>query len=212
MLLCTLERESRCSPPANDNFADRQQLEGESFEISGSLSGGTLEDGELSNALNSVYLWEIVGSTVWYSWKAPADSLVLVKPKTRTRGGVITISTGATLSEAQQPENVLTELVFPTPFLHSRYVTFQAEKDTEYQIRVGGVDSTNMFEIAWVLTNLPVILDHPRTRTVSPGAPALFTIAAAAYQDRVTTIQWQFHGTNLTGRTGRTLALTNATL
>ena len=131
--------------PANDNFADRQQLEGESFEIRGSVSGGTLEQGELSKTINSLPTWYIGDSTVWYSWKAPANSLVLVKPKTRTSGGIITISTGATMSEAQQSENVLTELLFPTPYLHSRYATFHAEKDTEYQIRVGGVDSTNMF-------------------------------------------------------------------
>src|SRR5687768_14276739 len=95
LLLCTLCRENWSATPANDNFADRQQLEGESFEIRGSVSGGTLEQGELSKTTNSLPTWYIGDSTVWYSWKAPANSLVLVKPKTRTSGGMITIAAGA---------------------------------------------------------------------------------------------------------------------
>jgi hypothetical protein len=54
-------------------------------------------------------------------------------------------------------------------------------------------------------------LEQPRSRTASPGANAFFSIGTLAYPSSLTTIQWQFNGTNLSGRSGPILAFTNAT-
>ena len=202
--LVAVQANGQTVPPPNDNFADRAIVEGEIFQLKGPVGGATLEEGEKEAARiipeNSIW------SSVWYAWRAPQAGMVLVTPKTKTLYGLVTISTGGSLSEAQRVENVQAEVRFPTTFIPNRYGVFRAEAQTEYQIRLAG---GGQLEVDITLTNLPIIFEHPRSRTVSPGGTAFFSVGTAMYQDRLPAIQWQHNGTNLPNRTGPVLAFTN---
>lgn len=196
-------------PPANDHFVNLTRLEGDSVEIRGALSGATIETEEL--LIGEIPEWFPGTSSVWFSWKAPASGLGLVVPKTKDFA-FITITTGTNLIAAQEAGNLVAEVEFASDYAPNRYVTFDAEKDVEYQIRILGLDRTNEFLVSLSLTNLPVILRHPRSRTASPGACAFFTVSCVAHQGELPSIQWQLNGADLAGKTGPMLALTNVSL
>ena len=183
--------------PSNDHFSSRISLSGESVEIMGTLRGGTLETEERS--------FQFQDSSVWYSWRAPAKGVALIQPQSTNSFGTISVSTGTTLSDAQQPSALVAELLLRW----DRYATFSVEANVEYQISVSGPSASGDFQMRLGLTNLPVILDEPCSQTVSPGGCAFFTVATAAFSNQLSIIRWQFNGEDLPGRTGPILALTN---
>jgi hypothetical protein len=198
-------------PPPNDNFADRMPLEGMAFEIRGSLETATFEDGAEKSYPSGGYTWGGDDPSVWYTWKPPVSGLVLVLPSTQTLDGLIRIATGATLDDVQLSQNIVALVPFPTPLHPSRYKIFRADAGVEYVIRVAGYRETNHFQFFVGLTNHPIIMEHPRTITVTPGANAFFSIGVALNENQLPSIQWQFNGTNLQGRTMPTLTFTNVT-
>ncbi|HVK57813.1 MAG TPA: hypothetical protein VM735_03465, partial [Candidatus Kapabacteria bacterium] len=198
---------SEYPPPANDNFADRTRLEGSTVEIKGTLKGATTENGENFTTVTGNPPWFMAWSSVWFSWKAPATGIGLIVPKTKT-SAFVTVTTGTNVSSAQEMGHLVAELDFPKPYAPNRYATFNTDANVEYQIRVFGMD-TNEFEISLGLTNLPIILEEPKSQTASQGGCALFTVSTVAHEGQLATIRWQLNGTNLPGRTGPTLALTN---
>src|SRR5688572_29112569 len=101
------------APPTNDNFEDRLRLEGTNLDVTGDFAGATFEGPERDSVIIDPFFGQY--ASVWFSWKAPETGLYLVNPKTFFNQGVITVSTGSTLLEAQYPENVLAELLFQTP-------------------------------------------------------------------------------------------------
>jgi hypothetical protein len=183
--------------PSNDHFLDRIALTGDPVEITGTLYGATLEP-------NERMLWR-QDSSVWYSWRAPARGVALVQSHTTIFPAGITVSTGTTLIDAQQTTATVAEL----QLRFDRYATFLVEPNVEYQICVSGPGASGGFQMHLGLTNLPVILEQPRSQTVSPGGCAFFTVATAAFSNQLSVIQWQFNGEDLRGRTGPILALTN---
>ncbi len=58
--------------PANDNFAQAQQLSGDVGSVYGVNFGATREPGEFSHASTNT-----IGASVWYSWTAPASGIVI---------------------------------------------------------------------------------------------------------------------------------------
>ncbi|MEO7931751.1 MAG: DUF1573 domain-containing protein [Chthoniobacterales bacterium] len=61
------------TPPSNDNFANRQVVNGAGATISATNVGGTREFGEPNHAGNAG------GESLWYSWTAPRTGLVQIK-------------------------------------------------------------------------------------------------------------------------------------
>ena len=55
------------------------------------------------------------------------------------------------------------------------FFTFPAEAGTHYQIQLSGSDSA-LVSLRLLATNLPVIIDPPRSETVSVDDSALFTV------------------------------------
>ena len=197
-LLCiAFAQKALCTAPSNDHFSNRTALTGESVEITGTFYGGSLEADERTLP------WQ--DSSVWYSWRAPAQGVALVQPASDNNFATIFVSTGATLLDAQQPNALVAELLLRS----DRYATFPVEANVEYQICVSGPSASGDFQMRLGLTNLPVILEQPRTQTVSPDGSAFFTVATAAFANQHSVIQWQFNGEDLPGRTGPILALTN---
>jgi hypothetical protein len=85
-------------------------------------------------------------------------------------------------------------------------LTFSAEAGSNYQIQVLGI-SSDAYQFLLVATNAPVILQQPRSLTVSSNACTLFTVVADGYLPL--SYQWQFNGSNLPGQTVPMLPLPN---
>ncbi|HEX7860686.1 MAG TPA: hypothetical protein VF773_10190 [Verrucomicrobiae bacterium] len=196
---------SHSAAPANDNFANATQLTGSSVSITSSLRGATFENGESPSPMH----WDGT-SSVWFSWIAPATSRILVVPRATAGGGTLSISTGATLAATQEVSNLLVDIPVLGGDYPTRYAYFDAQSDVEYRIRVAGQQATD-FSLLLSNTRSPFIIEHPRSKTSSPGANAFFSVFAASDPQQPLSLQWQHNNTDLPGRTGPTLAFTNVT-
>jgi hypothetical protein len=85
-------------------------------------------------------------------------------------------------------------------------LTFSATEGSNYQIQVLGSSST-AYQFLLMAADIPLILQPPRSVTVSSNASTLFTVVAEGY--RPLSYQWQLAGSNLAGQTAPMLALTN---
>jgi hypothetical protein len=85
-------------------------------------------------------------------------------------------------------------------------LSFSAGAGTNYQIQLIG-SSSSVYQLRLIESNAPLILQQPRTVTVSSNASTLFMVVGEGY--RPLSYQWQFEGTNIPGQTVAMLALTN---
>src|SRR5206468_9609711 len=108
--------------PANDNFANRTLISGNSVDVTASLVGATAEIGE------PVHWWRHDGSSahsVWWTWTASNDWRVNVSTTESTFPARLAVYYGTSLS-ALRP--VVTD--------SGANVTFVAKAGTAYQILV----------------------------------------------------------------------------
>lgn len=192
--------------PANDDFANRTLLAGNSVSFSGSLSNATVESGEPPE----VSFYYNYGS-VWWSWTATQSCPVVVSVSRD-------YSTGPALSAVLEvfSEKSLADLqrLDYTPFdiPAGRYLKFMAGAGSNYQFRVSG-RVAGTFSAQLTASAIPVILRQPESCTVSPYASASFYVIAAGIP--TPTYQWRFNGSALAGQTAPTLVvhtiLTNKT-
>jgi hypothetical protein len=89
------------------------------------------------------------------------------------------------------------------------YCTFVPIAGETYQIQLRCIPEAS-FTFVFVSTNTPVIMEQPRTQTVSEDGHALFTVHAGGLKPLG--YQWQFEGHDLPGQKAAMLALTNVTL
>ncbi|HKS35732.1 MAG TPA: hypothetical protein VJW76_00985, partial [Verrucomicrobiae bacterium] len=82
--------------PANDNFADRTILTGTEISVTGSNVGATREDGE-PNANGPGSIVQYVNS-VWWSWTAPTNGLVVLQTGASDFATVVEVYTGSALA------------------------------------------------------------------------------------------------------------------
>jgi uncharacterized protein (TIGR03437 family) len=113
------------TPPANDNLANPQPLDGASGQITGSNVGATKETGEPNHAGNQG------GHSVWYRWKAPSKSNAVFSTEGSDFDTVLAVYTGDSYP--------LTEIVSNDDSGgRTSRVNFQAAADTIYLIAVDG--------------------------------------------------------------------------
>jgi len=141
-VVCTFS--NRLAPPANDDFANAQVLNGASGTTTGTTVNATRETREPVPGLNPT-------RSVWYRWQAPANGTVTID----TCGGTTAFDTllGVYTGTAV---NGLAEVVINddgvgcTNF-HSK-VTFTATSGTIYRIVVDGYEAANgPFTLDWAL-------------------------------------------------------------
>jgi hypothetical protein len=116
--------------PGNDNFASAIALSGATVSRSGDTNAGaTLQPGEAT-----VVAGAVAGASVWYSWTAPADGMVVVDTATSDFDTLLGVYTGAAV-------NLLTEVASNDDFLNltTSRVRFAATNGTVYRIRVDGL-------------------------------------------------------------------------
>ncbi|HEY2082746.1 MAG TPA: hypothetical protein VGI88_08150 [Verrucomicrobiae bacterium] len=121
--------------PANDNFANRILMTGESLTVSGSLSNATPEAGEPSlPGISS-------GQTAWWSWTAPSNGIVSLSINGTGFEPLLTIYTGSDLSQL----SLVASNIYQTCYedgecgCHWRErggVTFHVARGQAYQISV----------------------------------------------------------------------------
>ncbi len=192
------------SPPPNDNYTNRIILEGTDISFSGTLSGATREADPyevVPQHINSPT------QTVWWEWTPTQSTTVIIQilnpSKPTQRQDAV---------QVYQLENIYTgqfiaERVIDTRFPHN-FLTFSPEAGTNYQIQLAGSDSAG-FRLRLIATNLPYIIEHPQSQTISAGDSVMFGVVTAGSEPF--SYQWQFGGTNLPGETSPMIALDHAT-
>jgi hypothetical protein len=169
---------SEIAAPANDMYANAQAL---SSTNSGSVPGTTVGAGTETNDPSSYYYG--AGTTVWYSFKAPAtatyefDTLATSGAPSAVPDTLLGIGPkGATLSNVtitDTNDNATADTVL------SR-VTSQLTKDTTYVIQVDGHnDNVNPITGPFVLSWSVVDSSPPVTTVTSPASDQLFAVGTS---------------------------------
>ncbi|MEW6161417.1 MAG: immunoglobulin domain-containing protein, partial [Verrucomicrobiota bacterium] len=183
----------------SDRFAARSELAA-SGVASGQTLGATRELNEPNHAGKGG------GASVWCSWTAPADGIVVI----HTRGSAFD-----TLLAVYAGESI--ELLEPIAsdddsggFLAS-LVAFNASKDAKYAIAIDGFfGAAGNLVLNWsqeaTIDSLPRITLHPQSQTVAAGENVTFTAVATP---STATYQWLFNCHPLEGQTNASLTVPN---
>jgi Immunoglobulin I-set domain len=150
--------------PANDDFAQRQVLQGASATVAGFNVGATSESGE------PVQNWG--GKSVWWSWTAPADGAVSIDTSGSWFETLLAVYTGNSLSQ-------LTPLAGAAGSASA--VNFFVSTGVTYQIAVDGLNGGSgsvTLNLHTVPPTLPRITDQPEPQTVLSGDYAYFGVSA----------------------------------
>ncbi|HEX3989335.1 MAG TPA: hypothetical protein VHZ30_07870, partial [Verrucomicrobiae bacterium] len=164
------------APPANDNFANRTVLTGNSVAFSGTLAGAIMEPNEAAGGFISNNLTET--QSVWWTWTAAKTSLVTIEMTGASQdSGKDIYSDGMVIyntTNLNRKSIPVAEFGLDLSFLCDA-VTFSAIEGTSYQIQMIGCSST-AYQFQLTATDTPLILQAPRNLTVSSNGSTLFTV------------------------------------
>ncbi len=122
-------------PPANDNFANAQTVNGPAVSQAGTNVEGTNETGEPDHGIDEG------GRSVWYTWTAPSSGRVSIDTCTSdfdTQLGVYTGSAVNSLTTVAQNDDVTG---FCSTDTFQSNVLFEAVANAEYRIAVDGFEA-----------------------------------------------------------------------
>ena len=156
---------AHAASPANDNFANSQQITGANATLSGTNVDATKEDGEPNHANNAG------GKSVWYYWTPQSDGDVTIDTAGSTFDTLLAVYTGSAvnaLSEvaSNDDENDLSGLGIITS-----KVSFTATAWTTYCIAVDGFNNGPGAESGSITLNLASNTTPPDT--TAPDAPVI---------------------------------------
>ncbi len=201
------------SPPPNDNFANRIVLASNSNTFEATLAEASEEpfEFEYHPPLGPV-------GTLWWSWTASDSTPVVLQTlefsqlSNNFNYPTINIYLSNDLSRGYPSyTNLSVRIVawvqlanIPIP----ASLTFTSTPGSTYWIQLtGNHDLVGKF--ALVATNTPIVVQQPKTQTVSLHAAALFSVVADGV--RPFGYQWRFNGSDLAGELTPMLAQTNVT-
>jgi hypothetical protein len=200
LLACGVTAQAQITSPPNDHYTNRIVLTGTDISFSGTLAGATHE----FDPFEVLPTFAPGSQTVWWSWTAPQSGTVVVQifdssPAYRPDG--LAIWTLQSLNHGQVVGGRRIDSRLP----HCLF-TFQAQAGTNYDIQLVGGDSAS-FSFTLVETNVPCVIESPKSQTITVGDSVLFTVVAAGAGPFG--YQWQFNGTNMPGETAPILQLDN---
>ena len=143
-------------PPANDNFASAQPINGCSGSVNGTNIGATREDGEINHLSNTNDSSGGGTRSVWYRWLAPSNSSVTITTAGSTFDTVLGVYTAGTIGSlstgivAQDDDGGTNR---------TSSITFTASAGTTYMIAVDGYNNggaggdTGSITLNWNVTN-----------------------------------------------------------
>jgi hypothetical protein len=141
-LLAILASAATAVAQSNDSFSNRTRLTGAEVSVTGSNSGATKEAGEPTHAENAG------GSSVWWSWTAPASGNVTISTAGSSVDTLLAVYTGGTLNDL-----TLVAQNDDAGGGSTSAVTFAAVEGATYAIAVdgyneGGAISTGSIQLA----------------------------------------------------------------
>jgi subtilisin family serine protease len=170
--------------PPNDHFNSAQVLSGHSGTVTASNSGSTKEAGEPNHAGN------VGGSSVWYTWTAPANGTWTFDTAGSNFDTLLAVYTGTSiggLSPVASNDDVsLSD--------RTSRVGFSATAGTNYRIAVDGyIGLSGSIKLNWSFTpNLPMISGV----TPSSGPPGITVLITGQNFSGATAVS--FNGVNAT--------------
>jgi len=202
------------APPTNDNYSDRTILSGTDITFSGTLAGATEENGE--QALTYQSLMGSGTKSVWWAWTAPATETLTLQILGSAReqlqdqpadGLFVYYPTNNSVA----PDN-LVAIPMGAALSHFRLapisLSIPVDAGSNYVFQLLGTSSAS-YTLRLLAANTPVIIQQPRSRTVSSNASALFYVISAGTNQLGFAYQWRRNGNDLSGETAPMLALTN---
>jgi hypothetical protein len=192
--------------PVNDYFTNRTVLSGDDVSFIGTLAGATTEDPQELTG-DGLTLSGKITESVWWSWTTPQDSVVtLVVSSSSTNTEFLNgLSVYDTTNVFSRPIQIVSAKPLVSSIPNESF-SFPVTAGTEYEIQLfGGTSAT--YALRLISSPFPIILDQPKSQTVSSNASAIFTVMAAGIPPFW--YQWQFNGTNLPDATKPILGLTN---
>jgi hypothetical protein len=173
--------------PANDNFANAQNISGDSGAVSGSNIAATKQTGEPGHAGN------IGGKSVWYRWSTTSNGAWSFDTSGSSFDTILAVYTGASLTNL-----TLVAGDDDAPGLFTSKVTFLAAASTNYWIAVDGYNAGTVLSSGVASGN--VILNWSQTfqapvisgfSPASGAAGATVTITGTNFANPLTV---QFNG------------------
>jgi PASTA domain len=193
------------SPPANDNFANAQQLSGDTGSVAGTTREATFQPGEPDPVGG--------GSSVWYRWTAPSSGWATVHTCGGSLDTVLAVYTGSQVSAL-----TLIGASDDACGMQSR-VSWQAVAGTVYQIAVDGYfGDWGDFTLTWNRNPPPPVSTTDPTITGTPMDLLALTGSSGGWSgvEPITlTYAWGRCDASLNcgliaGATGQTYTLTSA--
>lgn len=122
---------SAVAAPANDDFANREVLSGDTVEVIRTNIGAGKEEGEHLGAIGPA------GHSVWFEWEAPIDGWVTIGACSMDFNGMVKVFTGTELTNlVPAPSGNRNE--GPDCVYQGRQYSFDATAGTAYKIAVDG--------------------------------------------------------------------------
>ena len=194
-------------PPQNDLFANRIQLPVGSTSASGSNVASSQEGGE---PLNPPTVLGQGGSTVWWSWIAPASGVASINTIGSDFDTTLAIYRGTSLPQLEliaSNDDDGSTTASQTKFVASAGIEYQIQDDG-YNAQQGNI-VLNYPEVV-ASSGHAQIIAPPSTSTTSVGSNAVLDIEVSGETPR--NIQWFKDGSPISGATTRSLQLNDLSI
>jgi uncharacterized repeat protein (TIGR01451 family) len=165
-----LNLQGAISPPANDMFANRPLLSGDTGRITANNLNATSEPGEPNHAGGTG------GKSVWWNWTPSSSGAVSIDTRGSTFDTLLAVYTGTEVNNL-----ALVAANDNDGFSgNTSSVSFVAQSGIAYQIAVGGSNNaTGLINLSWLLeqqADLSLAMSGPSS-TVSVGDTAAYDLA-----------------------------------
>ncbi len=190
--------------PGNDAFASALSFTGSTNIVTDSNVAATSELGEPSHAGN------LATASVWWTWVAPDNGIVVVDTLGSSFDTVLAVYTGNAV-------NALTLVAAndDAPGLSTSSLAFPAVRGTTYRIAVDGYEGTTgnvQLRLRLPVTpSAPDITTQPAAQTVPDNAGSNVTFSVTATGSFPLVFEWQKGGVTLPGGTNDSYTVTNTT-